>query len=59
MLARLDDDELTQVEPAQWNGQDCLSLFALVDRDGGLTMLGDTDGGHCGDGDAAFDEPDE
>lgn len=59
VLARLDEEELTQVEPAQWNGQDCLSLFALVDRNGELTMLGDTDGGHCGDGDAAFDEPDE
>ncbi|OVE83651.1 hypothetical protein [Natronolimnobius baerhuensis] len=59
VLARLDDDELTQVEPAQWNGQDCLSLFALVNRNGELTMLGDTDGGHCGDGDAAFDEPEE
>lgn len=56
VMARLDDGELSQVKPARWNDPDCLSLVALIDRDGELRLLGDTDSSHCEDGESAFDE---
>lgn len=54
LMARLDGAELTQVEPEQWNDPACLNLVAMIDRNGELKLLSDTDGGPCGDGDASF-----
>lgn len=55
LMARLDGADLTQVEPAEWNDPACLNLVAMIDRNGTLKLLSDTDGGPCGDGDASFD----
>ncbi|AEH35848.1 hypothetical protein [Halopiger xanaduensis] len=54
LMARLDGAELTQVEPAEWNEPACLNLVAMIDRNGALKLLSDTDGGPCGDGETAF-----
>ncbi|WP_049924422.1 hypothetical protein [Halopiger djelfimassiliensis] len=50
VLVRLDNGEPTQITPAKWNDPACLNVYAMVDRDGELTILGDTDDGPCSDG---------
>ncbi len=45
VTVRLDGEELTQASPDRWNDPDCLGLLVVVDRDGGLTIHGNTD---CG-----------
>ncbi|SDR32437.1 hypothetical protein [Natronobacterium texcoconense] len=54
VIARLDENDPIQVNAETWNEPDCLNLLAFVDRNGDLSVLGDTDGGPCGDGDASF-----
>ncbi|AFZ72885.1 hypothetical protein [Natronobacterium gregoryi] len=55
VMARLDEEPPIQVDAGTWNDPDCLNLLALIDRNGDLSLLGDTDGGPCGGGDADFD----
>ncbi|WP_226482125.1 hypothetical protein [Natrinema amylolyticum] len=59
VMFRLDGGKPTQVTPARWNDPDCVNVFAMVDRNGELTVLSDTDGGPCGDGDTALDDAEE
>lgn len=54
VIVRLDDTELTQINPSRWNDPSCLNLLALIGRDGTLSVLSGTNGGHCGDGEATF-----
>ncbi|RZH68826.1 hypothetical protein [Natrinema altunense] len=59
VMFRLDGGEPTQVTPAELGDSSCVNVFALVDRNGELKILSDTDGGPCGDGDAAVDDATE
>ncbi|WP_222915694.1 hypothetical protein [Natrinema sp. SYSU A 869] len=59
VMFRLDGGEPTQVTPAGLGKSSCVNIFALIDRNGGLKVLSDTDGGPCGDGDAALDDAEE
>lgn len=54
VIVRLDDTDLSQISPSRWNDPGCLNLLALIGRDGTLSVLGGTDGGPCGDGEASF-----
>lgn len=56
VLVRLDGGDPTQITPERWNGPDCVNVFVLVGREGGLTISGDTGGGPCGEGEATVDE---
>ncbi|QFU82233.1 hypothetical protein [Natronorubrum aibiense] len=56
VTTRLDQAELVQVTPDEWNDPSCLNLFVRVDRDGELTLLSDIGGGPCGAGDADVDD---
>lgn len=54
VIVRLDDTEVSQINPSRWNDPSCLNLLALIGRDGELSVLSGTNGGHCGDGEATF-----
>lgn len=56
VLVRLDGGDPTQITPERWNGPDCVNVFVLIGREGGLTISGDTGGGPCGEGEATVDE---
>ncbi|WP_255193737.1 hypothetical protein [Natronobeatus ordinarius] len=47
LTVRLDEEEFTEVTPAQWNDPSCLAVLVLVGRDGGLRITGDTASGAC------------
>ncbi|OLZ42446.1 hypothetical protein A6E15_16405 [Natrinema saccharevitans] len=56
VLVRLDGGDPTRITPERWNGPNCVNVFVLIGREGGLTISGDTGGGPCGEGEATVDE---
>ncbi len=56
VLVRLDGGDPVQITPERWNDPDCVNVFVLIGREGGLTISGDTGGGPCGEGEATVDE---
>lgn len=59
VIVRLDQGDPVEITPANWNNPDCFNLFVRIDRDGKLTLLSETDGGPCGDGEADIDNAEE
>ncbi|MGQ3412876.1 hypothetical protein ACT4ML_11525 [Natrinema sp. LN54] len=59
VMFRLDGGEPTQVTPARWNDPDCVNLFAMIGRNGELTVPSTTEGGPCSSGDATLDDAEE
>lgn len=47
VIARLDEDELMEVSPADWNNLPCLNLVIRVSKAGDLEIMTGAGGGKC------------
>ena len=47
IITRLDHDELRRTSLSEFDRQDCINLTVIVGRDGGLSVLTETDAGEC------------
>lgn len=55
VIARLDEDELMEVGPADWNNLPCLNLVIRVSKAGELEIMTGAGGGKCGGESAGSD----
>ena len=47
IITRLDHDELRRTSLSSFDRQDCINLTVIVGRDGGLSVLTETDASEC------------